>query len=80
MPVVVLPTGDKLSATKVAVLAELATWPKGTGSVSRVLDGGTLAALVQFGLAERAPADRISHRFIISDQGRALLDRLGTLS
>ena len=72
--------GQPITRAKVLALAELATWPAGTGAIAGRLDGGNLAALVQHGLAERIDPDRIGGcRYRINAAGLELLTRLGAL-
>ena len=72
--------GRAITREKVRVLAELATWPAGTGAIAGVLDGGSLAALVQLGVAESIGADRVGGcRYRATDEGLELLTRLGVL-
>lgn len=68
---------EPMTATKIWTLRELAKCPEGSGAVSGVLDGGTLAALVQFGLADRLPPDRIGgSRYAANEAGRQFLASL----
>jgi hypothetical protein len=72
--------GRAITRAKALALAELATWPKGTGAIAGVLDGGTLSALVQLELADRIETDRIGGcRYIANEQGLQLLHQLGVL-
>ena len=72
--------GRAVTREKARALAELATWPVGNGAIAGVLDGGSLSALVQLGLAERAEADRVGGcRYRCSADGLQLLRDLGVL-
>jgi hypothetical protein len=74
-----LPGGYTLTERKALVLRELAgCGAGGTCAVHGVMDGGQLAALVQFGLAERMPSDAIGGmRYRIAPSGREMLAQLG---
>ena len=72
--------GRAFTREKARVLAELATWPNGTGAIAGVLDGDSLAALVQLGLAERVETDQVGGcRYRATESGLELLRRLGVL-
>jgi hypothetical protein len=66
-----------MTETKIATLRELAKCRTGTCSVTGVMEGGTLAALVQFGLAERIPSDSLGGaRYRVSEAGLKFLQEL----
>lgn len=68
------PSGHVVNDAKLETLARLAGWPNGTGAISGVLEGGTLAALVQFELADRIGEDRVGGlRYRINAAGLAML-------
>lgn len=67
-----------LTASKLDALVQLARWPDGCGSMPGVMNGGTLSAQVQFGLAERLSADPLGgQRYRINAAGLQVLDELG---
>lgn len=66
--------GIPMTETKLAALTRLAKCPTGSTHVEGVMNGGTLAALVQMGLAGRVQSHRLgAARFMITDAGRAVL-------
>lgn len=67
-----------LTEAKLTALRRLADHPQGSGAVRGLMDGAHLASLVQFGLAERLPPDRIGgNRYGVSAGGVELLLELG---
>lgn len=79
---VIITTVGKVELTdaKINALEALGRCVTGSCAVRGTMDGGTLAALVQFGLAERMAAAANDHaggnRYRISQQGVAVLARL----
>ena len=81
LPLTVGP-GHVLTPAKAEVLRQLALAGEGGScAVPVIMPGGTLAALVQFGLAEHAPDLANDHlggrRYRVSDAGRDVLKRVG---
>lgn len=81
LPITVSP-GRVLSAAKAEVLRQLAAAGEvGSCAVPILMPGGTLAMLVQFGLAEHAPDLANDHlggrRYRVNAAGRAMLKRVG---
>jgi hypothetical protein len=79
IPMTIAP-GKVLTAFKVEALRHLArAGARGSCAVHPVMPGGTLAQLVDFGLAEHAPAiDSLGgRRYRVSAAGREMLTRLG---
>ena len=76
-----LSPGCVLTVGKAEVLRQLAGWGEGGATAGPTMAGGTLAMLVQFGLAERLPPpanDALGcRRYRINDAGRAVLQRVG---
>ncbi|MBX9707908.1 MAG: hypothetical protein K2X61_08260 [Caulobacteraceae bacterium] len=80
LPLTIAP-GHVLTAAKAEVLRQLALAGEGGScAVPVIMPGGTLAALVQFGLVEHAPDLPNDHlggrRYRVNDAGRAVLKRL----
>lgn len=76
LPTVRTPYGvdAPMTETKIATLRELAECPNGSCRVTGVMEGGTLAALVQFGLADRIEPDPLGGaRYRINPAGRTFL-------
>jgi hypothetical protein len=81
VPASVLPPidGARIKEHHLASLTELAKrGPKGSCSVHGVIDGGAIAACVQFGLADRAEPDSLGgNRYVVSEIGSAVLRAMG---
>lgn len=81
MPASVLPPidGARIEEHHLAALTALAKCgPRGSCSVPGVIDGGAIAACVQFGLAERTAADRLGgNRYVTSETGLTVLRAMG---
>lgn len=70
--------GVFLTPAKWRALTALAACQRGSAAVQGVMEGGDLAALVQFELAIRLPEDRLGgNRYAVSEAGGDLLASLG---
>ena len=63
--------GIELTPVKLKALIYLAACPTGSTHIEGVVNGGTLATLVQMGLAKRVDGDR--SRYVINEAGLALV-------
>lgn len=69
--------GQPLTQVKLDTLRALAACPHGSTAVYGVMGGAVLAALVQFGAAERIPSDRLGGlKYRISAEGADFLASL----